>query len=118
MLILFGAVIIGLMPVSAKFAYLDGANALLVMLARSVIGVVALGGYIFLRGGSTRITLANLRRSFVSGIAHVFAAIGILASIVYIDISLANIILFLFPFPIAVIAHFRGDTPLHRRRSY
>ena len=112
-LILVGAILIGFMPTAAKFAYQDGVNALFVLLGRSFIGVVVILLFIFATGRSTGISWRNLRISFVSGLTHIFAAIGILASIVYIDISLANIILFLFPFPIAIIAHFRGDTPLN-----
>lgn len=100
------------MPTSATFAYRDGANALSVIFGRSVIGVIVLVFFISVTDRNYGLTLTNMRRSFVAGVTHVFAAIGILASIVYIDISLANIILFLYPFPIAVVAHFRGETPL------
>ncbi len=111
-LIFVGALLIGLMPSAAKFAYQDGANALFVLLGRSIIGVGVIFLFIIFTGRRAAISAANLRLSFVSGMTHIVAAIGILASIVYIDISLANIILFLFPFPIAIIAHFRGETPL------
>ncbi len=111
-LLLVAAALIGLMPTAAKFAYLDGANALFAMLGRSVTGVIVILLFIFITGRGTGLSLRNMRISFLSGVTHVVAAIGILASIVYIDISLANIILFLYPFPIAVIAHFRGETPL------
>lgn len=112
LLIFLGAILIGLMPAFAKFAYLDGANALLLLLARSVIGVVILLVFILITGRAPGVTPGNMRRSCVAGFSHVFSAIGLLGSIVYIDISLANIILFLYPFPIAVVAHFRGEARL------
>ena len=112
LLILLGAILIGLMPAFAKFAYLDGANALLLLLARSVIGVIVLLVFIMLSGRDTSVTLGKMKRSWVAGFTHVCAAIGLLGSIVYIDISLANIILFLYPFPIAVVAHYRGEAKL------
>ena len=112
LLISLGAILIGLMPAFAKFAYLDGANVLFVLLARSVIGVIVLVAFFLLTGRTLGVTLAKMWRSLAAGFAHVFAAIGILGSIAYIDISLANIILFLYPFPIAVVAHVRGETRL------
>ena len=111
-LIFLGAILIGLMPTFAKFAYLDGANALFLLLARSVIGVIILVFFIVLTGRAPGVTLSKMRRSLVAGFSHVCAAIGLLGSIVYIDISLANIILFLYPFPIAVVAHYRGEARL------
>ena len=101
-----------LMPAAAKFAYQEGANALMVMLGRSVGGLAILLLFIHATGRSPNVTLGNLRRATLAGVSHTFATVGILASIVYIDISLASIILFLYPFPIAIIAHFRGETPL------
>ena len=111
-LIVLGALLIGFMPTSAKIAYNDGANALTVLLYRSIFGAAGLAIYLVWRRQPVHIGRENRRGAMLAALSHMGAAIGILGSIAYIDVSLASVILFLFPFVVAIVNHTRGVTRL------
>ncbi len=111
-LIVMGAVLIGFMPTSAKIAYADGANALAVLLFRSIFGAAGLMLFLAMRRQRVMIDRKHFKSAAIAGVMHMVAAVGILGSIVYIDISLASVIIFLYPFIVAVVNHQRGTTRL------
>ena len=48
----------------------------------------------------------------MTGVAHALAVLGIMGAVAYIDVSLAILIVFLHPFLIAIVEHFRGESRL------
>ena len=111
-LILCGALAVGLMPSAAKIAYHEGANPLAVILLRSIIGVIGIGLYLWIKKYRFNISWREFRFSSVTGIAQSFCSLGIMASIAYINLSLAMVIIFCFPFWVLVYNHFRGTSKL------
>lgn len=112
LLCLGAALVFGLVPSLARFAYADGASVLLVLLGRSIVGFLVLLAFPGLNGVRPDLSVPSIKRATTAGWAHAVAAFGILGSIAYIDVALAMIIFFLHPFPIAVVAHLKGQTPL------
>lgn len=111
-MVLVAAIFVSLIPITAKISYQEGANPLAVITLRALLGMIGLGTYMALRRQGFRIGWPSFRFSAVTGAAQAFGALGIMGAVAYIDISLAILIVFLHPFLIAIVAHFRGESRL------
>lgn len=111
-LILFGALVVGLMPSAAKIAYQEGANPLAVILLRSLVGVVGIGIYMLIRRYPFDIGWKAFQSSSITGVSQSLTSIGVMGSVAYIDVSLAMVIVFCFPFWVSIFNHYSGSTKL------
>ncbi len=98
------------LPTTAKFAYLDGSNVLTVALVRGLIGVALLMLVAFLFRQSLKMPSALLRPSLIAGFGQACFVFGVYAAITTINISLALLILYLYPIVLAIHQHHRGVT--------
>jgi drug/metabolite transporter (DMT)-like permease len=96
------------LPTTAKFAYLDGSNVLTVAVARGIVAVTLLGLIVVCMRLSFRLPRELLRSSLVAGIGQAFFVFGVLAAITSINISLALLILYLYPIVLAIHQHRQG----------
>jgi drug/metabolite transporter (DMT)-like permease len=100
------------LPTTAKFAYLDGSNVLTVAFVRGVIAVVLLMLVSLTIRQSLKMPAALLRPSLIAGIGQVLFVYGVYAAITTINISLALLILYLYPIVLAVYQHRQGTIHL------
>jgi len=106
--VLLSGVGVVFLPTTARFAYLDGSNVLTVAVARGLIGVVLLALVAATLRLSFRLPRSLLRASLVSGVAQALFVYGVYAAITTINISLALLILYLYPVVLALYQHHRG----------
>lgn len=111
-LILLGALSIGLMPSAAKIAYQEGANPLAAIILRSLIGFVGIGIYMAARKHQFNVGWKEIRFSSLTGVAQSFTSLGIMGSVAFIDVNVAALIMFCFPFWVAIYNHFSGTSKL------
>ena len=114
-LVLLGALSIGIMPSAAKIAYQEGANPISAILLRSLVGLVGLAIYMCWRNIRFHFEKKNIKNSCAMGIVQSLSSLGIMGSVAYIDISLAILIIFCFPFIVILYNHHKGHsrmTPL------
>jgi len=100
------------LPTTAKLAYESGSDVLTVAFTRGVFASLLLTIAALLVGQNLRLPRDLYRHSLVVGIAGALFVYNIFGAIVTINISLAILILYLYPMVIAIYEHFLGATRL------
>lgn len=101
-----------LLPTTAKLAFESGSNLLTVALARGLIATAILFAVALLAGRQLRLPRDLFRSSLVVGLAGAAFVFGMFGAILSIQISLAILILYLFPIVLALYQHLTGVTRL------
>ena len=107
-LVLLSGLGVVFLPTTAKLAYLDGSNVFTVAFARGVIAIVLLALVAMALRLSLRMPRRLLRSSLVAGAGQACFVYGVYASIETINISLALLILYLYPIVLALHQHLLG----------
>ena len=113
--VLISAVLLATAPNAAKIAYQEGANPQAVITIRTLLGVILLAVYLFIRKQWPNQMLNTIKRSPFSGLAFLLASVGFMGAVAFIDVSLTVMIFYLHTFLVAVVGHFRGDVSLNLR---
>ena len=113
--VLFSAVLLATAPNAAKIAYQEGANPQAVISIRTLIGVLLLAIYLFLRKQWPTQMWSIFKRSPFSGLTFLLGSVGFMGAVAFIDVSLTVMIFYLHTFLVAVVGHFRGDVNLNLR---
>jgi drug/metabolite transporter (DMT)-like permease len=107
--VLLSALGVVFLPTTAKLAYQDGSNVMTVAFTRGVIAAVLLFLVVLALRQSLKMPRTLLRPSLVAGIGQVFFVYGVYAAITSINISLALLILYLYPIVLAIHQHRQGS---------
>ena len=112
LLIVLGSIAFGLMPSAAKIAYIDGAGLLEVVWFRSVFAMFGLVATILLMRKTLSVPKAELKSLALVGLLQAVGALGAIGSFILLEISIASLILFSFPFYVAIYNHLTGQSKL------
>ena len=109
----FSATGVIFLPTTAKFALDSGSDVLTVAFTRGIVATSILFVIALLLQRKLRLPRRLLMSSIVVGIAAALFVYGMYRAILTINISLALLILFLYPMAIASYEHISGSTRLH-----
>ena len=112
-LVLLSGLGVVFLPTTAKLAYLDGSNVLTVACARGLIAIVLLALVARIMRLSFALPRQLLRTSLLAGVGQACFVYGVYAAIESINISLALLILYLYPMVLALHQHRRGVIRVH-----
>ena len=98
--------------VMGKFAFDGGSDPVTVILARFVLGAVALAIIAWLGGRSFRLPPDRRIGVLLLGVAVASASLGYFMAIIRIPVSLAVLIFFTFPIMVGIIVRFTDNEPL------
>ena len=101
-----------ILPTTAKLAYNSGSDTITVAFSRGVVATLILLLTVLALKQAIKLPRHLLGASFVAGISGVCFVYGMYHAIAYINISLAVLILYLYPIVLAIYEHFRGRTLL------
>ncbi|MDQ7251545.1 DMT family transporter [Dongia sedimenti] len=108
MLILLCAVFFSLITTFSRLAYDAGANPLTLVEARSAAFVIVIGAFQLVARRSLALPRRTLIATFPMSVGIMLMSIGYLASVYFIKVSLAVVILYSFPLLVALLAAVSG----------
>jgi drug/metabolite transporter (DMT)-like permease len=106
------------LPTTAKLAYESGSNLITVAFARGVIATLLLLLAVLVIRQSLRLPRALLRPSLIAGIGGAIFVYGIYGAINTINISLAVLILYLYPIVLAIYEHLTGSIRVRKAQWF
>ena len=110
--ILLSATGVVFLPTTAKLAYEAGSNVTTVAFTRGIVSTLLLAVVILLLRESLRLPRRLLWHSLAAGLFGAVFVYGVYGAILTINISLALLILYLFPIVLAAWNHLTGSTRL------
>lgn len=108
MLILSCAVFFSLITTFSRLAYDAGANPLTLVEARSAAFVIVIGAFQLIARRSLTLPRRTLIATFPMSVGIMLMSIGYLASVYFIKVSLAVVILYSFPLLVGILAAVSG----------
>jgi drug/metabolite transporter (DMT)-like permease len=110
--VLMAALTVALLPNTAKLALNDGVNTSTLLLSRGFIGLAVLSTVLAFTKTVPIIPKHLIFQSVIAGLSAAFFIVGLYQAIQSIEISLALLLLYLYPVGVAVINHFSGQSRL------
>jgi drug/metabolite transporter (DMT)-like permease len=102
------SLLVAAVPNFTKLAYDSGASVFLVIVGRSLIAVLLLGGALLVLRRSFAASRRVFRLCAVGGLASASMTFGFLSSVSRIDVSLAILIIYMYPVILGWLGHVRG----------